>query len=244
MILQMSSKQKVFITKATVLDTFVSKTLCFPLICFYKCLPNKRHSLHKLQFWIRSYHKICASFSCAFTNVLQTKSIHYTSYNTGHILIVNFVLSSCVLLQMSSKKSIYNTSYNSGHVLIIYKICALISFAFSNVFQTKNIHYTSYNSAHIRIFVLSSYHNENYKTKKNDIFSKPFSRFKTSYIVLKVNPSHLSCSLILLGAAHLQSVKECAWRCHLLWSPFLWHHLLPPQRLMHSFNSSDLQASR
>ena len=108
-LLHMSSKQKVFITKATIPDTFLSTNLCFPLLCSYKWLPNKKHSLNKLRFRTHSHHKLCAFFSCAFTNIFQTKSIHYTSYNSGHILIIKFVLSSHVLLQMSSKQKVFIT---------------------------------------------------------------------------------------------------------------------------------------
>ena len=185
--------------------------------------------IKNLQFRTHSYQQICAFLSCAFTNVFQAKSIHYTSYNSGHILIINFVLSSHVLLQLSSKQKVFITKStipdtflstnlcsplmcfykclpNKKHSLhklqfrthSHHKLCALLSCAFTNVFQTKSIHYRSYNSGHnqIRIFVLSSHHNENYKNNKIDIFSKPLSRFKTGYIVLK---------LLLILAAHSSS---------------------------------------
>ena len=58
-------------------------------MCFCKCLANKKYSLHKLQHRTHSYHKRCAFLLCAFTNVFQTKCIHNTSYNSGHILIID-----------------------------------------------------------------------------------------------------------------------------------------------------------
>ena len=122
-LLHMSSKQKVFITKATIPDTFLSTNLCFPLLCSYKWLPNKKHSLNKLRFRTHSHHKLCAFFSCAFTNIFQTKSIHYTSYNSGHILIIKFVLSSHVLLQMSSKQKVFITEATTPDTIKSESLC-------------------------------------------------------------------------------------------------------------------------
>ena len=100
---------KILIAQATIAKIFTKKTLCYPLKCFFKCLPNKKYSLHKLQFRTHSYHKLYASLSCVFTTDFQTKSIHYTSYNSGHILIINFMLPSHVLLQLSSKQKVFIT---------------------------------------------------------------------------------------------------------------------------------------
>ena len=80
--------------------------------------------IKNLQFRTHSYQQICAFLSCAFTNVFQAKSIHYTSYNSGHILIINFVLSSHVLLQLSSKQKVFITKSTIPDTFLSTNLCS------------------------------------------------------------------------------------------------------------------------